>query len=117
MILLSSIKQEGAFANIILQNGLFGSIGYALTFTLMCPTEGPYCIEYRNGTLHNVLTFELLVCLSAVLAVAGYLRAMSIHWEEQNVRVEDSQLKQYQVDSVTAFRQTRQTRHCIDWIL
>ena len=83
----------------------------------MCPTEGPYCIEYRNGTLHNVLTFELLVCLSAVLAVAGYLRAMSIHWEEQNVRVEDSQLKQYQVDSVTAFRQTRQTRHCIDWIL
>jgi hypothetical protein len=104
-LLLSS--QEGAFANITLQNGLFGSIGYVLTFQLMCRTPGPYCVQYRNGTLHDVLTFELLVCVSAVIAIIGYLRARNLYWSERRGRVEDSELKQYRRDSIINFQQSR----------
>jgi MFS family permease len=68
-------EKEGAFANIILQNGLFGSIGYILTFQLTCSTRGPYCIEYGTGSLHDVLSFELLVCIAVLVAVFGYWRA------------------------------------------
>jgi MFS family permease len=95
-------EKEGAFANIILQNGVFGSIGYILTFSLTCSTLGPYCIEYRNGTLHDVLKFEVLVCLAAVLAILGYLRANHLYWKERTAR--DSELKRYRVESISAYR-------------
>merc|ERR1712194_1009332 len=39
-------EKEGAFANIVLQNGIAGGIGYILTFALTCDTPSKYCIEY-----------------------------------------------------------------------
>ena len=71
-------EKEGAFANIILQNGLSGAIGYVLTFTLLCSEESRYCIKYSDGSLHNVFIFEALVAVTAILAVAGYLRASAL---------------------------------------
>jgi len=79
-------EKEGAFANIILQNGLSGAIGYVLTFALLCDTPSRYCIEYSNGTLHDVLTFELIAVLSAILAVLGYLRASVLHRSEEEAQ-------------------------------
>jgi len=78
-----SYEKEGAFANIILQNGLSGAIGYILTFSLLCDTPSRYCIEYKNGTLHDVLTFELIAIASAITAVFGYLRASVIFQQER----------------------------------
>jgi hypothetical protein len=112
IFLLFICQQEGAFANIILQNGFFGSIGYVLTFSLLCPTQGPYCIEYQNGTLHDVLTFERIVCLSAVIAVAGYLRALSIYREERKGSAEECELKKYQMDSINTFCKSQSSRQC-----
>mmetsp|Transcript_17003 Transcript_17003/g.28226 ORF Transcript_17003/g.28226 Transcript_17003/m.28226 type:complete len:488 (+) Transcript_17003:114-1577(+) len=81
-------ESAGAFSNIILQNGLAGAIGYILTFTLVCDEPSKYCVEYTDGTLHNVLTFELIVCICAVVAVLGYWRASAIYKKEQDDRVE-----------------------------
>mmetsp|Transcript_1996 Transcript_1996/g.5241 ORF Transcript_1996/g.5241 Transcript_1996/m.5241 type:complete len:355 (+) Transcript_1996:200-1264(+) len=47
-------ETEGAFANIVLQNGIAGGVGYILTFALTCETPGRYCIRYRDGSLHDV---------------------------------------------------------------
>jgi hypothetical protein len=107
------MSQEGAFANVTLQNGLFGSIGYLLTFQLRCDTPGPYCIQYRNGTLHDVLTFEILVCVSSVIAIAGYLRALNLYSLERRGRLEDSELKQYRFDSINSYRQSRTMRQTL----
>jgi MFS family permease len=97
-------EKEGAFANIILQNGLFGSIGYILTFQLTCSTLGPYCIEYGNGTLHDVLSFELLVCMASIVAVLGYWRASKLYWDER--LVDHSELESYRRGSIDAYRQS-----------
>ena len=101
-------EKEGAFANIILQNGFFGSIGYILTFQLTCSNRGPYCIEYRNGTLHDVLSFELLVGVAAVAAVLGYWKASQLYWDER-VGVQ-SELKNYRRNSIEVYRRTRSGR-------
>jgi MFS family permease len=84
-----SHEKEGAFANIILQNGFAGAIGYILTFALRCSAPSRYCIEYSDGTLHDVLTFELIALASAVLAVFGYLRASDLY-EEHTQAEQDS---------------------------
>lgn len=108
-----SYEKEGAFANIILQNGLAGAIGYIckllcccccccwmsklilwvshisfaspvkVTFSLLCKEPSRYCIKYSNGTLHDVLTFELIVLLSAAFGIIGYLRASALHKAER----------------------------------
>jgi len=82
-----SYEKEGAFGNIIIQNGLAGAIGYFLTFSLLCDEPSKYCIEYRNGSLHDVLTFELIVVCSAVIGVLGYVRAATIHRRETGMDV------------------------------
>jgi len=82
-----SYEKEGAFGNIIIQNGLAGAIGYFLTFTLLCDEPSKYCIEYRNGSLHDVLTFELIVVCSAVIGVLGYVRAAAIHRHERGTEL------------------------------
>jgi len=69
-------EKEGAFANIILQNGLSGTIGYGLTFSLLCTNlSDKYCIQYRDGSFHDVLSFELICIVSAIVAIVGYWRA------------------------------------------
>ena len=54
-----------------------------MTFGLLCETPSRYCIEYNDGTLHDVWTFELLVIVSAVVAIVGYLRASFLQKQEQ----------------------------------
>jgi hypothetical protein len=101
-------EKEGAFANIILQNGLSSAIGYVLTFSLLCnPNDSvsdngnslqhqiqhdssfkshitsAWCVEYHDGTFHNVGAFELLVLLTSLLAILGYLRANHLHHYQQ----------------------------------
>jgi MFS family permease len=78
-----SSDSVGAFSNMILQNGLAGSIGYVLTFQLLCDKQSRYCVEYSDGSLHDVLTFVLIVCISAVIAVLGYWRASVLFKCEQ----------------------------------
>lgn len=79
-----SYEKEGAFANIILQNGLSSALGYMLTFRLVCVKPSKYCIKYHDGSLHDVLSFELLVCGASVLAILGYSRASSLYKAEQH---------------------------------
>ncbi|GKZ01492.1 hypothetical protein MPSEU_001099800 [Mayamaea pseudoterrestris] len=74
-----SFEKEGAFANIILQTGLSTSIGYVMTFSLTCAQESNYCVPYQDGSLHNVLSFELAIVVAAVAAIAGYWKASLIH--------------------------------------
>jgi hypothetical protein len=50
-----------------------------VTFALACETPSKYCIEYSNGTLHDVWTFEFIALLSVVAAIGGYLRASHLH--------------------------------------
>ena len=82
-----SYEKEGAFANIILQNGLSSALGFALTFTLHCSTRkqemwGPYCVMNKDGSVHDVLTFELLIVIAAFVAIYGYYRASVIRTNE-----------------------------------
>ncbi|EEC47504.1 predicted protein [Phaeodactylum tricornutum CCAP 1055/1] len=77
-----SYEKEGAFANIILQNGLSSAIGYVLTFNLLCSEPSRYCAEFRDGTLHDVFSFELLVVATSLLAIAGFWRASMLYNQE-----------------------------------
>lgn len=54
-----------------------------MTFSLLCEHPSRYCIEYRNGTLHDVLTFELIVAVCAIVAILGYLRASVLYQSER----------------------------------
>eukprot|EP00591_Stephanopyxis_turris_P005843 CAMPEP_0195514266 /NCGR_PEP_ID=MMETSP0794_2-20130614/5704_1 /TAXON_ID=515487 /ORGANISM="Stephanopyxis turris, Strain CCMP 815" /LENGTH=502 /DNA_ID=CAMNT_0040642469 /DNA_START=964 /DNA_END=2472 /DNA_ORIENTATION=+ len=71
-------EKEGAFANITLQNGFSSTIGYMLTFLLTCSKASAYCVEYKDGSLHDVLSFELFVCISALVAIWSYWKASAL---------------------------------------
>jgi hypothetical protein len=86
-----SLDKEAAFANIVLQNGVASSIGYALTVALVCDRPSLYCVEYRDGSIHDVLTFELLIVTTAMLAVMGLRRASELRRAD---REEDSDVAQ-----------------------
>ena len=75
-------EKEGAFANIILQSGLSGAIGFILTFSLLCSQESHHCVRYHDGTLHDVFSFELIVIISSAAAILGYLRASRLRLAE-----------------------------------
>mmetsp|Transcript_1857 Transcript_1857/g.3257 ORF Transcript_1857/g.3257 Transcript_1857/m.3257 type:complete len:147 (+) Transcript_1857:3-443(+) len=74
-------EKEGAFANIILQNGAFTSLGYYLAYNTPCSssTHGSFCIQFKGGDQHNLLVLELTVVLSAAIAILGYWRASVLH--------------------------------------
>lgn len=76
-------EKEGAYANIVLQNGISNALGFFLSVNLPCSTPGDYCVQYSDGKLHNVLAFEILVMITAVIAVLGYWRAASIYAKEK----------------------------------
>ena len=78
-------EKEGAFANIILQYGLTSSAAYFFSTRLRCTdaASNPYCVEYSDGTLHNVLTLAASVIGASVLAIAGFLRAAHLFQMEQ----------------------------------
>ena len=72
----------GAFSNLILQNGIASSVGYLLTYQLICDDPSRYCVMYTDGSMHNVFTFPLLICISGIIAVLGYWRA-SVLWRRE----------------------------------
>lgn len=78
----------GAFGNIIMLNGLSNAIGYFLSFRLQCGEPSAYCVEYSDKTMHSVLSFELLVCVTAVAAVVGYWRAEALDKREKEAKAE-----------------------------
>lgn len=49
-----------------------------------------YCVEYSNGTLHDVLSFELVVVVFAIFAIMGYWRSSVLFEKEQNSVVVDA---------------------------
>ncbi len=55
-----------------------------VTFSLLCEERSRYCIQYSNGTLHDVLTFELIVVIAGGFAIFGYLRASALFKAEQD---------------------------------
>eukprot|EP00523_Entomoneis_sp_CCMP467_P022957 CAMPEP_0168827518 /NCGR_PEP_ID=MMETSP0727-20121128/40_1 /TAXON_ID=265536 /ORGANISM="Amphiprora sp., Strain CCMP467" /LENGTH=503 /DNA_ID=CAMNT_0008880687 /DNA_START=30 /DNA_END=1538 /DNA_ORIENTATION=+ len=77
-------EKEGAFANIILQNGSATALGFALSSGYTCDHEASrYCIRFHDGSLHNLVPFEWMVIGSAVVAILGYLVAASMHEESK----------------------------------
>ena len=81
-------EKEGSYANIILQNGAFTSLGFMLSFYVPCWHESVYCVEFKEGGRHNMLVLELAVVVTAILSVLGFLRAQSLHRQEQEEQVE-----------------------------
>lgn len=78
-------EKEGAFANIVLMSGVSSALGYYLSINLSCSSPSKYCIKYEDGSLHNVLAFELLVMSTALLSIFGYWGA-SILFQQDNER-------------------------------
>jgi len=77
--------KEGAFANIVFWKGLFGAVGFSLTANLGCSKVSTYCIEYQDGSLHEVLIYEFGVLTCAVLAVGGLARLSYIRRPEEKL--------------------------------
>lgn len=88
-------EKEGSYANIILQNGAFTSLGFLLSFVVPCWSESSlYCVESREGGRHNVLVLELAIVVTAILSMLGFLRAQHLHREEELGRAEDENLQE-----------------------
>eukprot|EP00579_Thalassiosira_antarctica_P027833 CAMPEP_0202028392 /NCGR_PEP_ID=MMETSP0905-20130828/63426_1 /ASSEMBLY_ACC=CAM_ASM_000554 /TAXON_ID=420261 /ORGANISM="Thalassiosira antarctica, Strain CCMP982" /LENGTH=557 /DNA_ID=CAMNT_0048592097 /DNA_START=102 /DNA_END=1773 /DNA_ORIENTATION=+ len=71
-------EKEGAFANIILFSGSASTLGYILSVTgaLQCEEVSKYCMEYSDGSIHNVLVMELVIIATAVVAIPSFWRAV-----------------------------------------
>ena len=82
-VLFSSNDKEGAFANLTLGYGGSSSAGFLLSIFLKCSSSSSstssYCVEYSDGTVHNVLIFEVIVIVVSLLGMLGYWRAAYIH--------------------------------------
>jgi MFS family permease len=76
-------EKEGSYANIILQNGAFTSLGFLLSFALPCWSQSSvYCVESHKGGRHDVLVLELAIVATAAMSILGFLRAQHLHREE-----------------------------------
>lgn len=84
--------KEAAFGNIIFQNGLVTTLGYSIAANSKCNQIGDYCIEFEDHVLHNIMVLEVLVMISAVLAIAGYRRAKKIYNREREEHEMESRL-------------------------
>ena len=78
--------KEGAFGNIILFSGGASTIGYILSVTnaLECNQASRYCLEYSDGSIHNILVTEILIIVFAVFAIPSLWRAVRIHRSEHH---------------------------------
>lgn len=83
---------EGAFGNIILFGGSASTLGYVLSVTdvLRCEQVSRYCVEYSDGSVHNVLVMEVLVIVMSVLAIPSFWRAIWMFRSSQSVSEEGS---------------------------
>lgn len=84
--------KEAAFGNIIFQNGLVTTLGFSIAANSKCSQVGYYCIEFKDHGLHNIMVLEVLVMVSAVLAIAGYQRAKMIYIREREEHEMESRL-------------------------
>jgi len=86
-----SYEKEGAFANIILQNGLASAFGFLLT-NITCDPSGHSnaCVRYSDGSYHDAAILEWLIFISGVSAIVGYLRAAGLHREQGELQTPDS---------------------------
>ena len=83
--------KEGSYANIILQNGTFTSMGFLLAFVVPCWDESSlFCVASHEGGRHNVLVLELAVVVSAVFAISGFMRAQHLHRAELGGTVDEN---------------------------
>jgi MFS family permease len=68
-------EKEGAFANIILQYGLASSLAYVMSNRLSCVVSSSktshYCVEYRDGTHHDLLVLSLVVVVAGSCSIAS----------------------------------------------
>mmetsp|Transcript_28975 Transcript_28975/g.43774 ORF Transcript_28975/g.43774 Transcript_28975/m.43774 type:complete len:459 (-) Transcript_28975:98-1474(-) len=79
-------ETAGAFSNISLHYGMSNALGNLLSFRSRCSKESRYCIRYSSdGELHDIFGFEVLVCVTAILAIAGYYQASVLHRKEDEV--------------------------------
>jgi hypothetical protein len=85
-------EKEGAFANIILQNGFAGSIGYLCSALLPCrrsthhqdaDNNSPYCVLYSDGTQHDIGTFESMILRCSIVSIYGCWKASRLYTKEQ----------------------------------
>ena len=97
-----AFEKEAAFANIILQNGLASVVAYVLSVRLPCHGASSYCVQYRDGSFHNVGLFATLVVATSVVAIVGYWRASFIHKSGA-----DGPLVEYRRRSVASYRSSR----------
>jgi MFS family permease len=103
-------EKEGAFANIILQNGLSSAAAYVVSFRLSCSHPSTYCIEYRDGSLHDIFSFGLMVVLTACFAILGYWRASIIFAAGEG----NEELSVYRSSSIASYRNSRVALSVID---
>ena len=80
-----SCAKEGAFAAIILQYGTLSSVAYLLANHFPCRTpRSTGCVEYRDGSLHDVHTFAEILVLSGVASIACLVRVSFLDPESCN---------------------------------
>jgi MFS family permease len=103
-------EKEGAYANIILQNGLSSAAAYVLSFRLTCSEPSTYCIEYRDGSLHDIFTFGMMVVGTSVVAILGYWRASILFAAGAG----NEEIAVYRRASITTYRSTRISSSMID---
>jgi hypothetical protein len=78
-----SSATEGAFALVVLFHGIGSVTSYVMALQLHCETQDPSCVEYRDGSRHNVNGFAWTVVLTSVGAAVGYVRAWFLIQREQ----------------------------------
>jgi MFS family permease len=94
-------QKEAAFSNIILVDGLSSVIAYILSVRLSCKSlASPYCIQYRDGTFHNVGVFASLVVGIGFVAIVGYWRASCLSTSGVGQR----RLTEYRHRSIAMYR-------------
>mmetsp|Transcript_23985 Transcript_23985/g.51771 ORF Transcript_23985/g.51771 Transcript_23985/m.51771 type:complete len:496 (-) Transcript_23985:262-1749(-) len=81
-------EKEGAFGNIILFSGTASTMGYILSVTgaLQCEKVSKYCMEYNDGSIHDVLVMELVIIMTAIIAIPSFWRAIWMFRMEHNVQ-------------------------------
>lgn len=78
--------KEGAFANIILWSGTASTLGYVLSVSgaLRCEEVSKYCMEYSDGSIHNILFMELTIIFTALIAIPSLWRAVWMFRKDQS---------------------------------
>lgn len=79
-------EKEGAFGNIILFSGTASTLGFILSVTgaLQCEKVSKYCMEYNDGSIHNVLVMEMVIITTAIIAIPSFWRAVSMNRKERH---------------------------------